>query len=216
MGTLARALDVALMEHMHHRKNMGAAVALNTAIFGVEAATGFAAQSLSLVMDAVHNLSDELALVALWLAFIVSRGPSRTLLRGANICNSVGLIAVSAVLLWQTVERFLNPIPVVGIVPIMVGLSAALANWGVARLLRAPSENNAAIRLAYIHNLGDVWVSLAPVVAGLLLITTGQSFFDPLIAGAVATWIIVTTTKEVWGSHDELIWLDKIICDHPN
>jgi cobalt-zinc-cadmium efflux system protein len=195
---------------------MGAAVALNTAIFGVEAVTGFAAQSLSLVMDAVHNLSDELALVALWLAFIVSRGPSRTLLRGANIFNSAGLIAVSAVLLWQAVERFLNPLPVPGIVPITVGLLAALANWGVARLLRAPSEHNAAIRLAYIHNLGDVWVSLAPVVAGVLLLTTGQSFFDPLIAGAIAAWIIITTAKEILGSHDELIWPHKIVCDHPN
>jgi cobalt-zinc-cadmium efflux system protein len=50
-------------------------------------------------------------------------------------------------------------------------------------LLLAPSEHNAAIRLAYIHNLGDVWVSLAPVAAGLLLILTGNSLFDPLIAG---------------------------------
>ena len=60
-------------------------------------------------MDSLHNLSDELALVCLYLAFIVARGPSQKLLRSANAFNSVGLIAVSGLLLWQVVERMLNP-----------------------------------------------------------------------------------------------------------
>ena len=83
----------------HHRKAVGAAAALNTGIFVVEAVAGYQANSLSLMMDSVHNLSDELALLALWLAFILFRGPSRTLLRSANIFNSVGLIVVSGLLL---------------------------------------------------------------------------------------------------------------------
>jgi hypothetical protein len=53
----------------------------------------------SLIMDSVHNFSDELALAFLYLAFILSQGLSRNLLRSANIFNSVGLIAVSALLL---------------------------------------------------------------------------------------------------------------------
>src|SRR5204863_207611 len=103
-------------------------------------------------------------------------------------------------------ERVLNPVPVQGVVPIVVGVAAAAANWGVARLLLEPGRQNAAIRLAYIHNLGDVWVSLAPVAAGALLLLTGYSLFDPLIAAAVALWIIATTAREVLGSHDELMW----------
>jgi cation diffusion facilitator family transporter len=200
----------------HYRKPVAAAVALNTGIFVVEAVAGYQASSLSLIMDSVHNLSDELALICLFLAFIVARGPSQELLRGANIFNSVGLVAVSGLLLWQAVERILHPIPVQGAIPVIVGLAAAAANWGVARLLLKPSKNNAAIRLAYIHNLGDVWVSLAPVVAGVLLLMTGYSFFDPLIAGAVAVWIIVSTGREVLESHEELIWPDKIVCGHPD
>jgi cation diffusion facilitator family transporter len=200
----------------HYRKPVAAAVALNTGIFVVEAVAGYQASSLSLIMDSVHNLSDELALICLFLAFIVARGPSQKLLRGANIFNSVGLVAVSGLLLWQAVERILHPIPVQGAIPVIVGLAAAAANWGVARLLLKPSENNAAIRLAYIHNLGDVWVSLAPVVAGVLLLMTGYSSFDPLIAGAVAVWIIVSTGREVLESHEELIWPDKIVCGHPD
>jgi Co/Zn/Cd efflux system component len=58
----------------------------------------------------VHNLSDEMALVALYLAFILSQGVSRNLLRTANVFNSVGLVAVSGFFLWQSVERLLHPV----------------------------------------------------------------------------------------------------------
>jgi Cation efflux family len=91
--------------------------------------------------------------------FILPLGVSRNLLRSANVFNSVGLIAVSALLLWQAIERLLHPQPVQGAVPIIVGLSVAAANWMVARLLLKPARNNAAIRLAYIHNRGDIWVA---------------------------------------------------------
>jgi cation diffusion facilitator family transporter len=198
----------------HYRKAVGAAVALNTGIFVVEAVAGFQAQSLSLIMDSVHNLSDEMALVFIYLAFILSQGVSRNLLRSANIFNSIGLIVVSGFLLWQSVERLLDPAPVMGSVAIVVGLAAAAANWGVARLLWAPGRNNAAIRLAYIHNMGDVYVSLAPVLAGLLVTVSGYSFFDPLIASGIAVWIIGSTLREVIGSHEELVWPEKIVCGH--
>jgi cobalt-zinc-cadmium efflux system protein len=199
----------------HYRKPIAAAVALNSAIFVGEAVAGFHADSLSLIMDAIHNLSDELALVFIYLAFVLSEGVSRHLLRSANLFNSVGLVLVSAVLLWQAVERLLHPTPVVGEAAIIVGLAAAAANWGVARLLWEPGRNNAAIRLAYIHNIGDVWVSLAPVAAGLLVAVTGYSVFDPLVAGGVALWFITSTVREVISSHDELIWPGKIECGHP-
>src|SRR2546429_4863416 len=46
--------------------------------------------------------------------------------------------------------------PVLGLVPIVMGLAAAGANWGIVSLLRGPSRDNAAIRLAYLHNIGDI------------------------------------------------------------
>jgi Co/Zn/Cd efflux system component len=198
----------------HYRKPLAAAAALNTAIFVVEALAGFQADSLSLVMDSVHNLSDEMALVFLYLAFVLPDGVSRHLLRSANVFNSVGLVLVSGLLLWQAGERILHPVPVVGSVAVVVGLLAAAANWGVARLLLAPSRNNAAIRLAYIHNIGDVYVSLAPVAAGLLVSLTGYSTFDPVIAAGIAAWIIGSTVREVFASSEELIWPEKIVCGH--
>jgi cation diffusion facilitator family transporter len=199
----------------HYRKPLAAAAALNTAIFAVEAIAGYQADSLSLIMDSIHNLSDEMALIFLYLAFVLSRGVSRNLLRSANVFNSVGLVLVSGLLLWQAIERLLHPTPTAGIVAIVVGLLAAGANWGVARLLLKPSRDNPAIRLAYIHNVGDVYVSLAPVLAGLLVSVTGLSLFDPLIAGGIAVWFIVSTLREVAQSHEELIWPEKIVCGHP-
>src|SRR5262249_44402840 len=88
------------------------------------------------------------------------------------------------------------------------------ANWGVARLLLAPSRNNAAIPLASIHDIGDVYVSLAPVAAGLLVSLTGYSIFDPLIAAGIAVWIIASTVREVFSLSEELIWPEKIVCGH--
>jgi cation diffusion facilitator family transporter len=198
----------------HYRKPLAAAAALNTAIFVVEAIAGFQADSLSLLMDSVHNLSDEMALVFLYLAFVMPHGISRHLLRSANVFNSVGLVVVSGLLLWQAVERMLHPAPVVGGVAIVVGLLAAAGNWGVARLLLAPGRRNAAIRLAYIHNIGDVYVSLAPVAAGLLVSLAGYSMFDPLVAAGIAVWIIVSTVREICASSEELIWPEKIVCGH--
>jgi cation diffusion facilitator family transporter len=198
----------------HFRKPLLAAAILNTVIFAIEAVAGFQANSLSLIMDSVHNFSDELALVCLYLAFVLPLGLSRGFIRSANVFNSVGIIAVSALLLWQAVARFLEPAPVSGTVPIVVGLLAAAGNWGVARLLKDPARGNPAIRLAYIHNLGDIQVSLAPVLSGILVVATGRSYFDPIIAGMIAIWLIWATLREVAGSHAELISPEKISCGH--
>jgi Co/Zn/Cd efflux system component len=198
----------------HHRKAVAAAVAVNAAIVAVELAAGWQAGSLSLAMDGVHNLSDELALVLLYLAFVLPQGLSRNLLRSANLFNSLGLLAVSGLVLWQAVERLLQPVPVLGWVAVVVGLGAALANWAIARLLWQPSRRNAAIRLAYLHNLGDAFASLAPVLAGVLVSVSGSPFFDPLVAGGIAVWIIVSTLREVLVSRDELISPEKLVCGH--
>ncbi len=198
----------------HYHKPLATAVALNTVIFIAEALAGLQSQSLSLLMDSVHNLSDELALVFLYLAFVLPQGVSRNLVRSANFFNSIGLVAVSCVLVWQAANRLLHPTPVLALIPIVIGLAAAVANWGVARVLLSPGRNNPAIRLAYIHNLGDVVVSLAPVLAGVLVTLTGRTFFDPLIALAIGLWFIGSTAREVLSAREELIWPTKITCGH--
>jgi cation diffusion facilitator family transporter len=198
----------------HVRKSLISATVLNMGICFIEALAGYQANSLSLLMDSVHNLSDELALVCLCLAYLLPLRLSRHLQRSANLLNSVGLIIVSGLLVWQAIARLISPTAVLGYFPLVVGVLAALGNGGVARLLRGARDQNPAIRLAYLHNLGDVYVSLAPVAAGLLVTVSGLSLFDPLMALLVALWLIGTTVQEIRSTGKALLWPEDAVCRH--
>jgi cobalt-zinc-cadmium efflux system protein len=198
----------------HRRKPLLVALGLNTAVLVVEIVGGVRASSLSLVLDGIHNLSDEIALAFLALAYTLQAGLSSRLLRSANVFNSLGLIAVCGLLVWQVLERLAHPVPVLGAIPVVAGLAGALGNWGVARVLRRPARDDAAIRLAYVHNLGDTLLSLAPVVAGVLVLVSGRPLFDLLIALLIVAVILTTTVSSIVGSHKELLWPENIVCGH--
>ena len=187
---------------------------LNSAIIVGEAVGGWQAKSLSLLMDSIHNLSDELALVFLFLALLLPTALSRTFLRSANVLNSLGLLGMSAVLVWEAMARLRHPTSMLGGVSVVIGLAAVLGNGGVAWLLREPGKHNVAIRFAYVHNLGDVGVSFAPVVAGLLVTLSGQVFFDPVTAFVVAGWLIWSTLREMLAAHEALLWPEEAVCGH--
>jgi len=198
----------------HFRKAVGGAVALNTAIAVGEAIAGVQSHSLSLLVDSAHNFSDELALLCLYLAFFLPVYLGRQSQRTTNVLNSLGLVVLSASIIIEAVLRLRHPAPVVSLVPIATGLAAAAANYAVARLLHEAADHNATARLAYLHNLGDVWVSLAPVVAGVLVAVTGHNEADALVALGVGIWLAVSTLREVRTSANELLWPAHIECNH--
>lgn len=198
----------------HIRKPIAGALILNTLICVVEALAGFSANSLSLVMDGFHNTSDEMALLFLYLACILSTNLSQKLLRLANTLNSIGLLFISGLMIWETFDRLSHPTVVAGMIPIIVGLGSSLANYGVALFLKKPSWMNAAIHLAYVHNRSDVLVSLAPVLSGILVIATHKVLFDSVTALAIALWIVWSTVTEIVQSRRELLWPEKIECVH--
>src|SRR4051812_4103003 len=199
----------------HRRPPLVRATQLNTAVLVVEIAAGVGANSFSLVMDGVHNVSDEIALLLLVLAYSLRTALSGRLLRYANLFNSVGLLAICAFLVWRVIERLTAPVEVIGVVPIAAGLLGALGNWGVARVLKDASKEDAAIRLAYVHNLGDTLVSLIPVAAGLMVFMFGNPLYDSLFALLIAVVVIVTTFRAVAVSHEELLWPTNVACGHP-
>ncbi|MGH7845407.1 MAG: cation transporter [Candidatus Binatia bacterium] len=199
----------------HRRRPLAVALGLNSAVLAAEIAGGFGANSLSLIVDGIHNFSDEVAIAFLVLAYTLRKGLSGHLLRSANLLNSVGLLAISGLLLWEAVTRLIHPPVVLGVVPVIAGIIGALGNWGVARVLREPSREDPAIRLAYVHNLVDVLVSLAPVGSGVLTIVFGSFFFDPLAALLIGAVIVTTTLRAVIGSHEELLWPQNVSCGHP-
>lgn len=198
----------------HHRRAVGAATLLNTAIVLVEVGAGFASRSISLLTDGVHNLSDELALVCVYLAFFLPGWLGRQSQRTANVLNSIGLIAVSGLIVWDAVDRLRHPVLVQGLVPLVVGVVASVANAGVAYLLRDPARHSATVRLAYLHNRGDVLVSLVPALAGIVVAATGRAIFDSVAALMVAGWLMLSTLRELRASSPELLWPEAIECRH--
>ena len=89
----------------HVRKPLAVASILNAVIFIGEGIAGYRAESMSLIMDAIHNFSDELALVCLYLAYVLTVKLSKSLQRFANVLNSVGLIFISALLVFEAFHR---------------------------------------------------------------------------------------------------------------
>jgi len=198
----------------HRRPPLVLALALNTAVLVPELAAGVGGNSLSLIMDGVHNVSDEVALAMLVVAYTLPAGLSGNALRLANLFNSVGLLGISGFLVWQAVERLGQPPPFFAVLPVVVGLVAAAGNWGVARALRDASREDPAIRLAYVHNLGDTLVSLAPVLAGTLTLLTGHAVFDPILALVIAAAIIVPSVQTLITFRRELTWPANVACGH--
>jgi cobalt-zinc-cadmium efflux system protein len=165
-------------------------------------------------MDAIDNFFDQLALVCLYLAFVRQQGVSRNLIRSANLLNTVGMLTVGGLLVWHAIQRLIAPTAVQGIVPIATGLVAVGANWGVARLLWRPAKFSAAVRLAYVHNLGDVWLSLAPVLTGVLVTALGRPVCDPIVALLIAAFFIWSALRAVIASREKLVWPEKLSWDH--
>ncbi len=198
----------------HRRKPLAAALALNSAVLVAEIGGGLSAHSLSLIADGVHNLSDEAALALLLLAYCLRAGLSGRFVRLANLFNSLGLLTVCAFIVGHVIERLTQPVAVLGLIPVLAGLLGAVGNWGVAHVLRAHAPDDPAIRLAYVHNLGDTLLSLAPVAAGCLVLVFHRSFFDPIVALLIAGFIVATTIKSLSGSHRELMWPDNVVCAH--
>jgi cobalt-zinc-cadmium efflux system protein len=198
----------------HFQKQVGAALLLNTGIVAVEAVASIGAGSLSLLVDGIHNASDELALACLYLAFFVPGYLSRQSQRVANVLNSLGLITLSGIMIWQAIDRLTHPVPLHPLIPIGTGVLAAVTNYGVYRLLRSAAADNTAVRLAYLHNWGDIWISLAPVAAGVLVGLSGRAAADVLVALVVALMLAVTTLRELRSSADDLLWPAEMTCGH--
>jgi cobalt-zinc-cadmium efflux system protein len=200
----------------HRRKPVAAAFVLNSLVTVVEIGGGIVSNSLSLIVDGIHNVSDEAALLMLLLAYTLATGISRRFVLAANLFNSIGLGVVTAYMVLQALQRMSTPTPVLGLVPVIAGVTGAVGNWGVARVLRAAANHDAAIHLSYVHNLGDTLLSLAPVAAGTLVLAFGRSIFDPIVAILIACFILTTTISSLAGTHQELMWPDNIRCAHPD
>lgn len=173
---------------------------------------GLLAHSLALLSDATHTLTDLFALGMAWFAAEQAERPSNEYKTFgyhrvgilAALLNAVTLIVIAVIILWEAVQRFQHPEP---IQPLILFCSAAVAiaiNLFIGFGLRK-EDHNLNVRAAALHVFGDVGVSAAVIVAGLVVLVTGWTFVDPLLSVVVALWLAFGTRQIIRETVDILL-----------
>ena len=182
---------------------MGIAVALNLVFVVVEGGFGFMSNSVALIADAGHNLSDVLGLVCAWGALLLGRRPpgakftyglGRSSVLAA-LANAVLLLLACGAIAWEALSRLGSPPEVAGRTVMIVAAIGIALNGISAWMLHAGSHGDLNRRSAYIHMLGDAVVSAGVVLSGLLIIWTGWSLIDPLVSLLIVAVILVSTWR---------------------
>ncbi|HYU96063.1 MAG TPA: cation diffusion facilitator family transporter [Sphingomicrobium sp.] len=203
-------------QHPHAPVDFGRAfaigIALNLGFVAVETVYGFIANSMSLLADAGHNLSDVLGLIVAWSGAIMARrAPSPRFTYGlkkapilAALANSLFLLIAVGAIGAEAIRRLFHPSSTQGETVMIVAGVGILINGMTALLFARGREHDINIRGAYLHMAADAAVSAAVVFAGLVILWTGQRWVDPVMSLAVAViilWSGVGLLKEsVWMS----------------
>ena len=175
------------------------AAAILSGFFAVELATAVVINSIALLADAGHLLTDLAALfmglTAVLLARRGSSSPARTY--GWHraevftaVANAVLLVGVAAFILYEAVERLGAAPAVPGLPLIVVALAGLTVNAVVALLLRSHSAQSLAVKGAYMEVIADAVGSIGVLIAGLVTITTHWPYADVVVAVFVALWVL--------------------------
>lgn len=193
--------------HHHAPANFGKAFAigifLNSAFVVIEAVYGVLGNSMALLADAGHNLSDVLSLIVAWVAMELSKRPPSERytygMRGSSILaalfNAVFLLVTVGALSWEAIGRLSSPQPVAEKTMIVVAAIGILVNGVTAWLFVAGSKTDINLRGAFLHMAADALVSVGVVIAGFVVMFTGWMSLDPLVSLAINAIIIWGT----WG-----------------
>lgn len=178
------------------------ATGLNLAFVAIEFTYGVIAGSTALVADASHNLGDVLGLLLAWgAAWLHQRRPSKTMTYGfrkstvlASLANALLLVFTVGAVMWESVGRFANPQPVSGVTMVWVAAVGVAVNAGSAVLFMRGAKSDLNLRGAYLHLVADASVSLAVVVAGLVVILKPDWLWvDPVTSIAVSVLVLWST-----------------------
>jgi cobalt-zinc-cadmium efflux system protein len=175
------------------------AAAILTAFFAVELTTALMIDSLALLSDAGHMLTDLVAmfmgLTAVLLARHGSASPARTY--GWHraevftaVANAVLLLGVAVFILYEAFERLGDAPEIPGVPMIVVALAGLAANAAVVLLLRSQSKESLAVRGAYMEVVADTVGSIGVLIAGIVTVTTGWPYADIVVAVFVALWVL--------------------------
>jgi cobalt-zinc-cadmium efflux system protein len=194
--------------HHHHappdyNRAFAAGVILNVGFVIVEVVFGVMSDSLALLTDAGHNLSDVLGLLLAWGAAVLAKkrpSPRRTYgFSRATIIASVfsGLLLMGAVgaIGWEAVNRLMEPPQPAGMTIMIVASVGVVINTVTALFFLSGKDHDLNIRGAFLHMAADALVSLGVVIAGAFILFYGMNWIDPVISLVIAGVIFLST----WG-----------------
>lgn len=189
--------------HAHAPASFGGAfaigIALNIGIVILQTVYGVLANSVALLADAGHNLSDVLGLVAAWLATVLAQRPPSARfsygLKGSSILaalfNAVFLLVVMGGLSWEAIRRLAEPAPVAGNTVMAVAAIGMVLNGVTAWLFASGRKRDINIRGAFLHMVADAGVSAGVIAVGFLIMLTNWLWLDPVVSlaiNAVVVW----------------------------
>jgi len=197
------------MNHNHghapanYDKAFAIGIALNVSYVVVEAVFGVLANSLALVADAGHNLTDVLSLLLAWGASRLSRmQPTERYTYGlrsssilASLVNAIILLIAIGAIAWEAIRRFNQPPEIPGGTIMAVAALGVVINAATALLFVKGRESDLNIKGAFLHMAADAGVSLGVVAAGFAIIKTGLYWIDPVTSLVIVAIIAVST----WG-----------------
>ena len=198
--------------HHHHHIEPDAgdnrvfgAVLINVLLTLAQIIGGIFSGSLALIADAIHNLSDAIALAIAFAARKITRravcadmtfGYGRAEVVAALV-NYTTLIAIGLYLIYESVLRFFNPQDVDGWVVVIIAGFALLIDAVTALLTFKMAKTSVNIRAAFLHNLADALGSAGVIVAGALILWYDWRLIDPVISLLIAVYILWHTFSEI-------------------
>lgn len=192
-------------EHHHALANYNRAfivgLVLNGSFVLTELVFGLLANSVALIADAGHNLSDVLGLLFAWVANLLSRRrPSSRKTYGwrkssivAAFLNAVFLLVVTGGIAWEAIGRFFSPDNVQGSTIIWVAAIGIAINTGTALMFLSGRNDDINIRAAFFHMSADAIVSVGVVLAGIGIVLTRWLWLDPAFSLVISALIIFNT-----------------------
>lgn len=178
-------------------------IALNVLFVLVESFYGWQADSLALLSDAGHNLSDVLGLLMAWGGFYLARlrpnqkhtyGWGRATILAALFNALILLVAVGGIV-WEAISRFSHPVPIQGGIVMLVAAVGVVINGVTAWLFMSGNKADLNLRGAFLHMAADALVSLGVVISGAIFVWTGWAWLDPAMSLVIAVVILLST----WG-----------------
>lgn len=180
--------------HVHVAQNkLKIAILLGAVILAAELAGGLIANSLALLSDAGHMLTDVASLVVAWLAVRISGNPpSKSMTYGyhritilAALFNAVTLIGIAVFIGGEAYSRILHPEPVRGAVLLFTAVLGLVINLYIGLGMREEADN-VNIRSAMLHVLGDAAASAGVIIAGIIMYFTKWYILDPVLSILIA------------------------------